>query len=472
MDNYSITNDNQPMFSMEAEHGVLGAMLIRPELIATLSEDLSHKDFYSADHQVIYQKIISLHSAGRTVDIITASDGLILPSDDVAFAYVAEIANNTPSVANAFAYAKIVSERAVSRRLLSAGVEIQDIARSSSELQDRIAEAGAVMASIEAPDDGSDAVLIQDLVLQQVDEWEARRERFESGQKLAGMSTGLKDLDSRLGGLRPGQLIIIGGRPGMGKTTLAMGFALDAVLKQEKSALVFSLEMSHGQLVDRLIASIAGVNLQKIQSGEVWADYDDSNAISGAASRLRGAKLAIIDKGNLTISGIRSTARKFKYKHTLDLVVIDYLQLMSGNGGSNRNEEISIISRGAKLLARELNVPVVLLSQLNRESTKRPGAKPQVSDLRDSGSIEQDADVVVLVHRPQDPEDPEYGSSELIVGKNRDGEAGTAMAAFVGKHNKFADLAPEALQKIFEGREEKSSRSVRPISTLSSRYAK
>lgn len=472
MDNYSPTIETPALFSVEAEHAVLGAMLIRPELVSTLSEDLSHKDFYSADHQVIYQRIISLHSAGMAVDIITVSEGLILPHDDNAFAYVAEIANNTPSVANAFAYAKIVCERAVSRRLLNAGIEIQDIAKSSGELQERIAEASAVMAGIEAPDDGSDAVLIQDLVLQQLDEWEARQKRFESGQTLAGMSTGLKDLDNQLGGLRPGQLIVVGGRPGMGKTTLGMGFALDAALNQEKSALVFSLEMSHGQLVDRLVASVAGVSLQKIQSGEVWRDPDDAQAMSGAASRLRGAKLAIIDKGNLTINGIRSTARKFKYKHKLDLVIIDYLQLMGGNGGSNRNEEVSIISRGAKLLARELNVPVVLLSQLNRESTKRPGAKPQVSDLRDSGSIEQDADVVILVHRSQDSDDPEYGSSELIVGKHRDGEAGTVMTAFIGKHNKFADLAPEALQRIFEDRADRSNSQNRKASTLSGRYAK
>lgn len=462
-----------PLFSLEAEHAVLGAMMIRPELIDSLTEDISGADFFRAEHKIIFDRITELHADHGQIDVITVSDNLQLPGHEFALAYVAEIAHNTPSVANAYAYAKIVAERAVRRRMLAAAQDIQDLAQDEGDLQECIATANALIAGIEAPTSGAEAVLAREIMLKQTAIWEERHSKHVQGVTFSGLSTGITDLDKVLNGLRPGQLVVVGGRPGNGKTTLAMGMALHAAVELEKSALVFSLEMSESQLMDRMTASVARVDLGTILDGSALSNPDSTDRMMAAASKFSRCNLSIVDRGNLNINVIRSAARKVKHARGLDLVVIDYLQLMNGTGGKrneNRNEEISIISRGAKLLARELDVPVLLLSQLNRDNTKTPGhdSRPKISHLRDSGSIEQDADVVILVHRqPTDDDKP----TELIVGKNRDGQTGTVPAAFLGKYNRFENLSSEAMQEFYA---DLHASKTQPAKTggLTSRYAK
>lgn len=463
-------NQSTPLFSLEAEHSVLGAMIIRPELIDNLTEDLSAEDFYYADHKSIYRRVLQMHEAHQHIDFLTVSDSLQLPGTDNPMAYVGEIVNNTPSAANAYAYARIVSERAVRRRMLSAATEIQELAKAHGELQEHVAQANDLIAGIEAPTTGTEAVMVRDIMSEQLAEWEARNERHVQGVEFVGMATGLTDLDKLLCGMRPGQLIVIGGRPGNGKTTLAMGAAMHAAVELKKSALVFSLEMSRGQLMDRLTASQARVDLSTILNGSALSDTESAGRMNLAAGKFRDSKLAIVDRGNLNINAIRSASRKFKHVNGLDLIVIDYLQLMSASG-NNRNEEISVISRGAKLLARELNVPVLLLSQLNRDNTKTHGGdgRPKISHLRDSGSIEQDADVVILVHRQPGEDDK---PTELIVGKNRDGETGIVPAAFLGKYNRFESLGYAAQQAYYEELNKPKEQPQRKVSSMAGSYSR
>lgn len=433
-------DNNIQLYSIEAEHAVLGAMLIDPSLIDSLVDNLTPDDFYSADHRLIFRRIIDMHNDNHQIDVITVSDGVTLSNQQGSLAYIGEIAANTPSTANATSYARIITERAVRRRMSVAGSDIQELARSSGSLQDQIAQANAMLTGIEASSSANEPLSIKQIMLDQMGEWEAREQRYVNGIKFHGLTTGFDDLDNMLSGMRAGQLIVIGGRPGSGKTTLGMNIAMNAAVNLNKSALVFSLEMSYSQLTDRLMASYARVDLAHILSGKAFNDTELSGKMTAAAGVLGSKRLGILDNGDMNINSIRSAARRHKHNHGLDLIVIDYLQLMSGVGkNDNRNEEVSAISRGAKLLARELGVPVLLLSQLNRDNTKTHGGdgRPKISHLRDSGSIEQDADVVLLVHRhPTEPDKP----TEIIIGKNRDGETGIVPMAFIGQHNRFAPL--------------------------------
>jgi replicative DNA helicase len=428
-------------YSIEAEHGLLGAMMQRPELIDSLSDDLSAESFYFPENAEVYRGIMAVRSAGKSVDFLTVGNHLgSLLDGSPAFAYCAEIVKGTPSVANAKTYAGIVRERAIERALFDLGGQAMDIAHSDQDVQAKIAAVQAAAMAIDCGSGDDDIVKIGDVLVNQLEVWQERHERHARGETLIGLSTGLRDLDEKLGGLQPDHLYIVAGRPAMGKTTLAMGFVVEAAVRQSKSALVISLEMNEGQLLDRAVASEGRIPLTLVKNGTACQSHGAE--LSAAAGVLRRAPLYIADRAGSSIGRIRSLARRHKMRYGLDLLMIDYLQLLEGEGG-NRTEEVSSISRGCKLIAKELGIPVVLLSQLSRKCEERPNKRPIPSDLRESGAIEQDADVILFVYRDEvyHENTDAKGVAEIIIGKGRDIEMGTVRTAFLGQYNRFENLA-------------------------------
>ncbi|KJK17147.1 replicative DNA helicase [Pseudomonas sp. 2(2015)] len=428
-------------YSIEAEHGLLGSMMSRPELIDTLSDDLTAEAFYFAENADVFRGIMAVRAAGKAVDFLTVAEQVgTLPTGDRALAYCAEIVKNTPSVANAKTYAAIVRERAIERSLFDLGSHALEIAHSEQDVQTKIATLQAAAMALDCGAGDDDISKVGDVLADQLEVWQERHDRHARGETLIGLSTGLKDLDEKLGGLQPDHLYVVAGRPAMGKTTLAMGFAVDAAVRQSKSSLVISLEMNKGQLLDRAVASEGRIPLAQVKNGTACQNHGAE--LAAAAGLLRSAPLYIADRAGSTIGRIRSLARRHKMRYGLDLLMIDYLQLVEGDGG-NRTEEVSSISRGCKLLAKELGIPVVLLSQLSRKCEERPNKRPVPSDLRESGAIEQDADVILFVYRDEvyHENTEAKGIAEIIIGKGRDIEMGTVRAAFLGQYNRFENLA-------------------------------
>ncbi|MHA6195552.1 replicative DNA helicase [Pseudomonas wadenswilerensis] len=428
-------------YSLEAEHGLLGAMMMRPELIDILSADLSPEAFYFADNAEVYRGILAVHADRAGVDFLTVADRIgVMPNGDPALGYCGEIFKNTPSAANANTYAAIVRNRAIERAMFDLGDRVIEIAQGEEGIQNKIAAVHAAALAIDSGGEGEEVVKAGDLMVDQIEVWQERHDRLSRGETLIGLSTGLEDLDAKLGGLQPEQLIVVAGRPAMGKTTLAMGFMLDAAVRQKKSALVVSLEMSKSQLIDRATAAEGKIPLALIKNGSACESHGAE--LCAAAAKLKHANLFISDRGSATVGRIRSMARRHKLRYGLDILMIDYLQLMEGEGG-NRTEEVSSISRGCKSIARELGIPVVLLSQLSRKCEERPNKRPIPSDLRESGAIEQDADVIMFVYRDEvyNEHSEAKGIAEIILGKGRDIETGTVRAAFLGQYNRFENLA-------------------------------
>ena len=428
-------------YNIEAEHGLLGAMMQRPELIDSLSDDLSAESFYFPENAEVYRGIMAVRSAGKAVDFLTVGDHIgVLPGGGPAFAYCAEIVNGTPSVASAKTYAAIVRERAIERALFDLGGQAMDIAHSDQDVQTKIAAVQAAAMAIDCGSGDDDIVKVGDVLVDQLEVWQERHDRHARGETLIGLSTGLRDLDEKIGGLQPDHLYIVAGRPAMGKTTLAMGFVIDVAVRQSKSSLVISLEMNKGQLLDRAVASEGRIPLTLVKNGTACQSH--GTELAAAAGVLRRAPLYIADRAGSSIGRIRSLARRHKMRYGLDLLMIDYLQLLEGEGG-NRTEEVSSISRGCKLLAKELGIPVVLLSQLSRKCEERPNRRPIPSDLRESGAIEQDADVILFVYRDEvyHENTEAKGIAEIIIGKGRDIEMGTVRTAFLGQYNRFENLA-------------------------------
>jgi replicative DNA helicase len=429
-------------YSTEAEHALLGAMMQRPDLIETLSDDLSAEAFYFAENADVFRAITALRSEGRPVDFLTVGNhiGDLASTGTPAFAYCAEIVKNTPSVANAAAYAVIIRERAIDRALYDLGSRAMEIAHDDQDVQAKISSIQAAAMAIDCGSGDDDIVKIGDVLTDQLEVWQERHDRHARGETLIGLSTGLSELDDKIGGLQPDHLYVVAGRPGMGKTTLGMGFILDAAVRQSKSSLVVSLEMNKGQLLDRATASEGRIPLTMVKNGTACQSHGPE--LAAAAGALRRAPLYIADRAGSSIGRIRSLARRHKMRYGLDLLMIDYLQLLDGEGG-NRTEEVSSISRGCKLLAKELGIPVVLLSQLSRKCEERPNKRPIPSDLRESGAIEQDADVILFVYRDEvyNESSEAKGIAEIIIGKGRDIEMGTVRAAFLGQYNRFENLA-------------------------------
>ena len=426
-------------FSLEAEQSVLGAMMIDPALIDLLAADISEKDFYWQDNADIFKAILELNSLNRQIDFLTIADHIgTLENGDSALGYAAQIQKDTPSTANSEQYARIVRERSLDRALIAAAQEIHQIAHSTMDTPDKIAQAQSEILAIDGESATAETVEAYDVLVDHIDLLE---KRMNQGDVISGICTGIEEFDKHTGGLQPEQLVIVAGRPKMGKTTLAMDIVRHASIRQGKEVLVISLEMSNRQLMDRLIAAEGSIPLDAMKDGSVLADH--SAALTVAAAGIKEARMTLSDRPGLTMRRIRSMCRRHRRKHGLDFVMIDHLGLLDADDPKmDQVAKVTEVSRQAKLLAKELKIPVLLLSQLNRSLEQRPNKRPVPSDLRDSGSIEQDADMVIFVYRDEvyNPDSNRKGIAEIILSISRESEAKTFFAMFQGRYARFAPL--------------------------------
>lgn len=356
-------------------------------------------------------------------------------------AYVGEILSNIVSVANAKEYARIVRERAISRQIADVASGVEEVAHQNCSIEDKIAQAQALVLGLDAGGTNGECQMVGDILRDHVEVLQERHDRAQKGDMLDGLSTGIPDLDQYTQGLKSGQMIVIAGRPAMGKTTLAMNIAADVAIKQNRPVLVISLEMTKSQLIDRLIAAVGGIPLQNLKDGS--CTHKESTELAAATLKLRDAKIAVSDVPVMTMPRIRSIARRQKHRMgDLALVVIDYLGLVEGEG-KGRVDDVTTMSRQMKLLAREIGCPVLPLCQLNRGCESRPDKRPVLSDLRESGAIEQDADIVMFVYRDEVyfPNSDKKGIGEILIRKNRDGEIGSVFTSFQGSKSRFVPLA-------------------------------
>lgn len=427
-------------YSQEAEQGVLGAMLIKPELIDILAADLKASDFFFAYNRDVFKAIQALRGRNVSVDFLTVADEIgMLDNGENSLAYVAELHRNTPSAANAKAYANIVLERSIDRALIAAAANVHDIATGDSSTEDKIAQAHAEIMGISTETAGAETITAGEALTKHIAELE-RREQL--GGKIDGLLTGIDALDQKLLGLKGGQLVVIAGRPKMGKTTLAMNIADHNAVRDGKQVLVFSLEMSETQITDKSLASLGGIPYQALRDGTALKTHPD--AINTAAGRIKASGLALYARKGVTINRLRAAARRHKLRYGLDMLLVDHIGLVDvDDSRANAVQRVSEITRQLKLLAQELDIPVIAMSQLNRALEQRPNKRPIPSDLRDSGSIEQDADLILFVYRDEvyDPCTPSKGVAELIIAVARDVEPCTVYARYQGKYSLFSDMA-------------------------------
>lgn len=430
-----------PPHSHMAEQSVLGGLLISNSAWGVVSAVLDAADFYSPQHQVIFETIGTLIDKGRPADVVTVSADLAASERlDLAggLAYLAEIAGSTPSIANIEAYAVAVADRATQRAMIVAGYSIADsaFAMSGRTVAELLDEAQARIMGLGRRRPGVAGRMGQ-LLKQAVDRID---ELFNSdADEVIGITTGFAAIDRRIMGLQPGHMIVIGGRPAMGKTAFAMNVVTKAAAAQSRPVLVFSMEMSAEQLTRRMLASAGGIPLRRIVSGKLLED--DWPKLSAAVHQLHTIPLVIDDESH-TLSQIRSAARLHHYQTGVGAIMVDYLQLIDGGGDESRNDTIGAISRGFKRLGMELGCPVIVLSQLSRKVEERPNKRPRLSDLRESGSIEQDADIVMFVYRDEyyREDSPDRGVAEIITAKARDAEIGTDRLRARLDISRFEDL--------------------------------
>jgi replicative DNA helicase len=431
-------NGYRELFSDEAEHALLGALMLDGNLFDSITTSVSTADFHDPENAALFQVMIDLHGTGQPIDPVTLHDfNPYLPSGNITLAYAGELARNTPSTANWKAYAQTVRERAVLRRLVGAADAVRESANENRPVAEIIANAQQAMADIRDLDTGEpDYKRIDEVITRNVDLIDAKL----NGNVQSGLSTGLAELDKLIRGLRKKTVTIVAGLPGSGKTTLGLQIAQHVACSGAGVGMVFSLEMPEEELGNRALASIGGVDLRKLDDGQL--QDDDWPRLTAAVSKLADAPLYISDKSGLTVPRIRSICRQVKRKHGLDVVVIDYIGLIGSDGKAfNRTAELGKISTGIVNIAKELEVPVILLAQLNRDSTKRPGKKPIASDLRDSGQIEADAHCIILVHRDNDSEEGQNGVTELIMPKCRHAPVGSCLVQQQGQYARFVNFA-------------------------------
>ncbi|AAZ98021.1 DnaB helicase [Thiobacillus denitrificans ATCC 25259] len=438
---------NQPPHSVDAEQAVLGGLLLDNGAWDRIADLLTPADFYLADHRLMFETMRDMFERGEPVDVVTLAARIEARGEaqKVGLGYVATLSTQTPSAANIVRYAGIVTEKRARRDLLAAGHRIAGMASTDGgDAGDAIQEAQAlVMALTEGRSAGSEPQAVDDLlpaVLRSIDE------RFHKAGEFSGVASGYGDLDRLTCGLQPGDLVIVAGRPSMGKTTLAVNIA-ENVAADGGVALVFSLEMGARQLVERSVCRFGGISTTAVRNGDMR--QEDFERLLVAHKRLQGKRLVIDDTPSTSPARMRAKARKVKHRYgRLDLVVIDYLQLMAGDGNT-RSEQLGGLTRALKLMARELGAPVVLLSQLNRGLEQRTDKRPVLSDLRESGAIEQDADVVLMVHRPDyyDADSPHTGLAEVLIRKQRMGPLGTVTLCFEGEFSRFHDVDHDALRE-------------------------
>ncbi len=437
--------------SFEAEQSVIGGLLRDSSQFDSVSEVLSAVDFYKANHSQIFTVMAELIEREQPLDVITVSEELSHRNElDAAggLDYIADLATQVPSSANVVAYAKIVRERATLRQLISAATEISRASYNPAGLASddllQLAEKRVLQISEERPKEGGfeDVNALLKKTVEKIDYL------FRSDSDITGLPTGIAELDEKTSGWQSGELIILAARPSMGKTALALNFIEAAILTQEKPALVFSMEMPSDSLVMRMLSSMGRIDQGNLRNGKLTEE--DWPKLEVAARKLKDKKLFIDDTAGLTPNEIRARVRRLAREHgNPGVIMIDYLQLMHvGGSADGRTQEISEISRSMKALAKEYECPVIALSQLNRGVEQRPNKRPMNSDLRESGAIEQDADVILFIYRDEyyNEDSPDKGIAELIIGKQRNGEIGTCRAAFVGKFTRFDNLAPEYFQ--------------------------
>ncbi len=438
-----------PPHSVEAEQALLGGLMLDNASWDDVGDLVSEDDFYRRDHRLIFSAISELAAQGSPFDVITVSERMESEgklANTGGLAYLGMLAKNTPSAANIKAYAGIVRDHAVARQLINVGTQVSDTAfnregRSTAELLDHaeklvfdIAEKGARGRR--------GHISIKDILVKVVDRIDTL---FQQDNPITGVPTGFTDFDDRTSGLQPSDLIIVAGRPSMGKTTFAMNLAENAAIKTKLPVLVFSMEMPGEQLAMRMMSSLGRIDQHKLRTGKL--NDDDWPRLTSAVGLLAETPLFIDDTPALTPTDLRARARRVKREHGLGLIVIDYLQLMQVLGSKeNRATEISEISRSLKALAKELSVPVVALSQLNRSLEQRPNKRPVMSDLRESGAIEQDADLIVFIYRDEvyNEDSPDKGTAEIIIAKQRNGPIGTARLTFLGQFTRFENYAHDA----------------------------
>ena len=434
--------DRTPPQDVAAEQSVLGAMMMSKDAIANVVEVVKGRDFYRPAHELIYDAILDLYGKGDPADPITVAAELTRRGEIGKVGghiYLHELLSSVSIAANAGYYALIVREKAVLRRLVEASIRIAQMGyEGTGEVADIVDQAQQTIYNVTDAKASEDYKPLSALIEPTWNELEAIASR---GGRLAGVPTGFAELDELTNGLHPGQMIIVAARPAIGKSTLALDFARSAAIKNNLTTAVFSLEMSASEIMTRLLSAEAGLKLHHLRTGKLTDD--DWERLSKVTSRIENAPLYIDDSPNLTMMEIRAKARRMKQRYDLKLVVIDYLQLMSsGKKVESRQVEVSEFSRQIKLLAKELGIPVIAISQLNRASEQRTDKRPLLSDLRESGSLEQDADMVILLHREDAyNRDDRPGEADLIVAKHRNGETRTVTTAFQGHYSRFVDLA-------------------------------
>lgn len=435
-----------PPQDIVAEQSVLGGMMLSKDAIADVVEVVRSVDFYRPAHETIFDAIADLYSKGEPADAVTVSDELTKRGEINRVggpAYLHELIQSVPTAANAGYYAEIVAERAVLRRLVSAGTKIVQLGYGQDgEVEDLVNQAQAEVYAVAERRQGEDYVALSEVMESAMDEIEAAGHR---GEGITGVPTGFYELDELTHGLHPGQMIVIAARPAVGKSTFALDFARSAAIKHKLPTVFFSLEMGRNEIAMRLMSAEATIQLQDLRRGtlrdEHWAK------IAKVMGPLNESPLFIDDSPNMSLMEIRAKCRRLKQQHGLKLVVLDYLQLMSsGKKVESRQQEVSEFSRALKLLAKELEVPVIALSQLNRGSEQRQDKRPMVSDLRESGSIEQDADMVILLHREDvyNKESPRAGEADILVAKHRNGPTKDIVVAFQGHYSRFANMAADS----------------------------
>lgn len=438
-----------PPHSMEAEQSVLGGLMLDNNAWDTVSEVVLDDNFYRQEHRKIYRTMRKLVNDGNPIDVVTLSEELDRTGDlegAGGLDYLIELAKNTPSASNIRAYSEIVRDRSLLRQMISAANEIADDAfnpdgKTSEEILNS-AEQKIFQIAEDRPNQGGPEG-VNELLKKAVDRIDTL---FNSDGDMTGVTTGFDDLDAKTAGLQPSDLIIVAARPSMGKTTFAMNLVENALMASNKPVLVFSLEMPAEQLMTRMLSSLGRIDQTRVRTGSL--EEEDWPKLTTAVNMMRDKPLFIDDQAGISPNELRTRARRIVREHgPLSLIMIDYLQLMQMKtpGIESRTQEISEISRSLKAIAKELECPVVALSQLNRTLEQRPNKRPVNSDLRESGAIEQDADVIMFIYRDEVyNEDSEHkGVAEIIIGKQRNGPIGTSRLAFIGKYTKFENLAPD-----------------------------
>lgn len=427
---------------LEAERSVLGGIFLKQDVFGDIIEILSPDDFYKNAHKIIYETMREIYNKGEVLDPLVVMNRLRknekfeeVGGEQIFYDIVEEV----PTAANITAYAKIVKEKAILRRLGDVGTKIVEMTYSGYEEAESILDrAEGMIFKISENSESKDLVKIRDAM---TDEFLRLEKVYANKGTTIGISSGFTDFDQMTSGFQPSDLIILAARPAMGKTAFALNLALNAALKSDKAVLLFSMEMSSSQLLQRLLAVEAGIGLQKIKTG--FLAPEDWGRLGIASGRLSNTEINIADVPNLGVLEIRAIARRLKAAGKLDMILIDYLQLIKGSNGKseNRQQEISDISRSLKGIARELDVPIIALSQLSRATEQRADRRPMLSDLRESGAIEQDADMVMFLYRDDyyNEETEDKGITEVIIGKHRNGPTGTVKLRFFHELTKFAD---------------------------------